>query len=260
MARIKKGQILGSLKDVTIYEADGKIVVARKVGFNKKQYNSYESLEGHRKRSKEFKFCSHLSKLIRLSLNDYKYVFNTKISSGLTGQIQLVCKNDFAGKLGQRKIDVKTNGRVIENYSLSKRVFNTLSLVPFEISITEDRKLIRLLIREFMPLSSMSPPTGTNCFNIFMTATLVNPFEYNQDQNEYLPELDKGFSFSKTVVSDNYNNLDMVVEGILEIAFEFTPEHEHGLIVCLGVEFFDAFTNRVSTNTDWAAMKILKVA
>jgi hypothetical protein len=260
VARIKKNKILGSLKDFTIYEIDGKIVVARKGGFSKKQFNEAENLDGHRKRGTEFKFCSHMSKMIRHSLHDYHYMFKRRISANFTSQLQLVCKNDDEGALGQRKLDVKNYGHLLEGYALSPKAFSALSLIPFVITVSADRDYIKLTIPSFLPLVRMSPPPGTNNFKIHMTATLVNKFEFDQEKQAYYPELGKGYVFSKTIESESYNNTEPVESSQLEIDFGFVPDPTYGLIICLAIEFVDSFTSRVLTNNDWSVMKIAKVA
>jgi hypothetical protein len=260
MARVKKNKILGSLKDIVLYEIDGETIAARKGGYNKKQYHELENLDGHRKRGTEFKYCSHMGKLIRHSLNDYRYMFKTRLSAGLTSQLQMVCRNDVNGSMGERKIDVKVNGKILEDYVLSKRAFKSISLVPFEIVINTDRNIIQLLIPDFLPIMRMSPPYGTNSFKIYMTATLINPFEFEQESKSYFPEIGKGYVFSKTIESESYNNTEVVDSNVLEIHFDFIPDHTYGLIICLGIEFFDSFATRIINNNSWTTMKIAKVA
>ena len=259
MARISKNMILGTLKDVIIYEVDGKIVVARKGGYNKKKYHQLENLEGHRKRGVEFKYSTHLGKMIRLSLNDFKHLFKMRLCGFLTKEILLVCKNDALGKMGERSVDLRANGESLEGFNLSKIPFNSFSQIPYNIEVNTDRNLIRLEIPEFYPLIKCVVPSGTNCFQLIMTATIVNAFKYSQEKKDYLPEFGKGYAFTKSIISGTYNNSQLTNIPTMEIALDFIPDPEHALIICLGIEFFDSFTDRVNSKKEWRAMKIVKI-
>lgn len=260
MARKKKGKMTGKADGLVHYSNRFGDISQRPGGADAETYATLPSMEVNRRNGSEFGFGSHYSKIWRESLAEYTYLFRNDLHSDLSKVFKNTMIDDKLHVAGKRSLDVRLNGDRFNNYSMGKGDFNSLVLLPMEINIAEDRNQVELLIPAFNPTEHLNFPKDTNNFRLFMTASVINKYEYNEALNSYVPFVEDEFVFSKTISTDRTYTNDPFSEQTLKIDFDFIPDPEHIVIVCIGVEFSIYLTTREVTNGEWCGMKVLKVA
>lgn len=256
----RKGTYLGRIAGRKIFIGpDGKIFAGGN-GPDAEAFNKLPSMAVNRANGKEFGLSSHIGSKIRFSLRQYKYLFSSYMHSSLHRRIREICRCDKLHRVGERSFNFRQHGRVLDNFSLSILSYDQLILFPFTLSISENRKEINYNVLTIVPERDLNFPQSTDFFRLFLTATLVPNYIYNELKLDYVPPENEEVILSKTIETIKYEKVSPTPDLSLSLEFDTVPEENTALIVCLGIEFFDVTGSNVFMKREWAAMKVARVA
>lgn len=124
-------KIKGSVGDLVFYTLNGKNVVRKKSGFNKKAFKKAPSYEKVRQNSSEFGHCSKTGKIIRKSLDPYLKDTGDALLYQKFAKLMTEIKDlDTVSERGKRTVEngLKTeNGRKILNAFQFGKIKNVLA-------------------------------------------------------------------------------------------------------------------------------------
>lgn len=235
-------------------------IISRKGGPSAAQHANLTSMEGNRNYNREWGYSSHVGSLIRESLRKYRSLFNFDFHSRLVGDVLDICHADITHPMGKRSIDIKNNGRRLENYIISKIPLRDLTSIEPDYQISENRQNILINIPAFAPMDKTFFPKGTGSFKLLFNAGTISNFVFNEATKNYFPEKDKSVSQNQYAESQRFNSQDLIEGFTLEINLNEAPDPDHALLLSFGIRFFNIMPDESNKNKEWAAMKIAKVA
>ena len=260
MARRKGGDLNGKAGGLVHYTNKYGDVTQRPGGGDAIAFATLPTMEINRKNASEFSMASHYSKLWRDSIAKYSDIFRLDLHSDLSRVFKLTMQSDKLHLTGKRSLDVRLNREHFKNYSLGRGDFNSLVSMPLELIVSEDRKQVQCLLPGFNPRDCMDFPDTTNCFRLFMTATVINKYEYDEKLKSYIPERVDEFVLTQIATTDKYYSYEVIPEQSINVEFDFIPDVEHIVIICMGIEFSILTSEKEKTNPAWCGMKVMKVA
>ena len=258
MTKKKRKLVAKAGKKNIFLGADGRLSIGRGGPGIDTYYNS-DSMAITRANGKEFGQASHIASIIGFSLRIYKRIFYRWMHPGFQSTVRDVARADKDHLTGQRDFNFPLHGKVLEGFQFCGVDYDRTATFPIELSISEDRKQIEYKTLSIQPERDLNFPNKTDFFRLFFTATFISFYEYDEEKEVYIPPENREYVFTQTQESSMYEKVSATGDITMNIDFDIDPDPKYGLIICVGIEFFDVTGLVANGKREWGAMKVLKV-
>ena len=192
----------------------------------------------------EFKALSLWSKFIRLKTLDIVYLKNGRLNGQLNAIAKKIQVMDNVGERGYRQIESSKFNYPLIGFNFNhKHPFKTVLQVVPEVTITEDRRLVTLRMKDFRSASSFKWPDPVGYYRVFLLIFELPDLAWDKAWNQYNPFFKSMAVGRKTIVSDWISVNNEPIDFELSAAFDENqlPRDKSTVVVVMGVEFASAF-------------------
>ena len=266
MARIKNDffKISGSMGGMTFYQDEKGTVVKQKSEVSEKRIKTHPRSQRTRESNMEMGGASMAAKALRQALNSKKRGFEDQYFSGrLSGQLRRVVGLG-EGSPGKRKLDLRKNGSLLEKFE-----FIRMRPVVYSVGGIKEKPTLNAMRNQVYWTSpileskkNITKPENATHFKFILGAGTVSNYEYNVDENKYLPLETKfrnlgGFAESEPI-SLNQKTIARINLHI-KLTEETAVPEDVAVLTMVGVSFLRNVNGELLELEDSLAMRVIGV-
>lgn len=266
MARIKNDmfKFSGAFGEFSFSQDEFGTIVKQKPTGSKKDIKKSPRSEGTRQGNMEMGGASMAAKSLRLAFTVKKLGLGDRYFCGrLNGKMRkLVMKGD--GLLGQRKVDIRKNGAVLEGFEFinARPLVYSIGGIKEGPTLSNNRSEVNWTSPTLNRKQQITAPKEATHFTFNLGAATVSNYQYNSSLKKYLPVEGKFKNLSAFKAS---NPIDLKQKTIaaetLRVSLSETSgiPDEVAVVVVVGISFFRNVNGEMLEVKDAGGMKILGV-
>ncbi|MBK5214931.1 MAG: hypothetical protein JJE55_14890 [Flavobacteriaceae bacterium] len=260
MARINNDifKLSGSLGGMT-FSQDELGTIARK-----KPEGPYKLTKGTRDGNVEMGGASRAVKALRRTLNSKKRGLEDQYFSGRLSGIMRRVVALGEGVPGQRKLDIRKNGGVLENFEFrrARPLVYSVGGIKEKPTLNSERTEVYWSTPALNSKEQITAPENATHFKFILGAGTVSNYEYSVERKEYTPLEPKFRSLGDFVESEPIalkQKSIAPIKMILKLAEATAVPEEVAVVTAVGVVFFRNVNGELLEVKDSLAMKVLGV-
>ena len=266
MARIKNDflKFSGSMGGMTFYQDEKGTVVKQKSEVSKKRIKEHPRSQRTRESNMEMGAASMATKAMRQALNSKKRGFEDQYFSGrLSGQLRRVVGLG-EGFPGQRKLDIRKNGSLLEKFEFIRMrpLVYSLGGIKEKPTLNAERNEIYWTSPTLKRKEQITAPDGATHFKFILGAGTVSNYGYSAAKNMYVP-LETKFRNVGGFVESEPIGLNQKIIAPIELQIKLTEEialpEELAALTMVGVSFLRNVNGEMLEMEDSLAMRVLGV-
>ena len=232
----------GSFGNMRCYYDPGtkKWVFGRKGGFNKRQYETLESLEPQRDNASELIGRSKWGSLLYQSLTAVHQLMDIRCWAKIMAGGTIIQRQDTTGKKGLRKIEVGKDLQAIAQIEFNEpHPLRSVIRDSYAVNFLPDNKTATLTIPGFVTANDAWWITKYLSVRLYLVIAQTADMAYNKENEQWEPVVDGLELLSKKTVSDWMYNNSTSQDVNLSVSLDEPAFSLPGtaVVVALGVEF-----------------------
>ena len=266
MARIENDflKLRGSIGGMTFSQDEFGTIAKKKPTVSKDRIKNNPRSEGTRKGNMEMGGGSMAAKDLRLALKLKKNGIKDQYFSGrLSGRMRKVVLLG-AGLFGQRKLDIRKNGTLLEGFEFinARPLVYSVGGIKEKPSLNKKRNEVRWSSPRLNRKEQITAPEGATHISFKLGAGTVSNYGYNVSQKKYVA-LEQGFKNISAISESeplplNKKNIAPVNLEIKLTEANAIPE-EVAVVTFVGVSFYRNVNGELLGIEDVGGMKVLGV-
>ena len=263
-------RLTGGMEGLSYYKLRGseKIFVRTKGGPSKKRMKDGAEFYLIRKHQAEWVGCVLFSKGVSLAMGGLKKLGDFNVSPFWNGMGKNIIKVDESHPIGERSLELTKCKHVLESFNLNKNfTFNAVcrTNIQFDLNTNQDLLTIKIpyINTDYDLYNVQKLPYFRLSFSLGMLSDLY--FDARLIQTPYIPWVEDGLAYSKTIETDWLSAKDLIPECSLEIKL-ITPipqsmKLHYTYLVCAAIEFGNVgFGGKVEAVKHASCSKIMMTA
>jgi len=234
--------VKGSFGNMRCYYDPGtkKWVFGRKGGFNKKQYQTLDSLEPQRENASDLIGRSKWGSLLYQSLTSVQQLMDIRCWAKIMAGGKIIQRQDTTGKKGLHKIEVGKDLQAIAKIEFNEpHPLRSVIRDFYAISFLPDKKTATLTIPGFVTANDVWWITKFYAVRLYLVIAQTSDMAYNAENQKWEPIVSDLELLSKKAVSDWMYNDSIPKDVNLSVSLDEPAFSLPGsaVVVALGVEF-----------------------
>ena len=232
----------GSFGNMRCYYDPGtkKWVFGRTGGFNKKQYQTLDSLEPQRENASELTGRSKWGSLLYQSLTFVQHLMDIRCWAKIMAGGTIIQRQDKINPKGLRMIEVGKDLQAIVQISFNEpHPLRSVIRDSYVINFLPDKKTVTLTIPGFVTANDAWWITKFLAVRLYLVIAQTSDMAYNAENQKWEPVVDGLELLSRKTVSDWMYNNSVPQDVFLSVSLDDPAFSLPGsaVVVALGVEF-----------------------
>jgi len=209
-------------------------------GFDKKQYETLDTLQPQRENASDFSGRSKWASLLYDGLSDLKPLMYIRCWARIMAAAKLIQRQDTDSPKGLRKIEVGKGLQIIAQIDFSElHPFSSVLRENYVINFSEDKKTITLTISDFVTVRDAWWETKYLAARIYLVVAQTADMVYNPENEKWEPVVEGLELLSRKVVSGwmYYNSLSNDVNLSVSLDDPAFSMPGTAVVAAVGIEF-----------------------
>ena len=260
MARIQNDifKLSGSLGGIT-FSQDEKGTIARR-----KSDGPIKLSKGTRESNREYGVASRAAKALRRALKSKERGFEDQYFSGRLSGVMRKVVGLGKGVSGQRKLDLRKNGGVLEGFEFVRMrpLMYSIGGIKEKPTFSKGRNEVYWNSPSLNRKEQITAPKEATHFKFILGAATVGNYEYNLERKEYRPLEPKFRNLGNFVASEPIALKQKTIGPVslsLKLAEAISIPEEVAVVTAVGIAFFRNVNGELLEMKDAGGMRILGV-